>query len=110
MNPDKIRILEQKLKEFLSKTPEELHEIDENPKYDGLFDIIEEMSDVVESSLGYKTFLAANSGLMSSPIQVNSNLPYRIESSSGREVCGQMKNISDNSLSANEDDNYEWAA
>lgn len=110
MNPEKIRILEQKLAEFLSKTPEEMHEIDENPKYDGLFDIIEEMSAVVESSCGYKTFLDVNSGLMPSPIQVILGLPYRTEGSSGRDVCGQMKIFSDNSLSANEDYDYAWAA
>ena len=54
MIPEKTKILQQKLEDFLAKTPDELHEIDKNPKYDGLFDIIEEMSKVVESSLGHE--------------------------------------------------------
>ena len=44
---EKKAIIEAKVKEFLAKTPEELHAIDEDPKYDGLFDIIDEMSECV---------------------------------------------------------------
>lgn len=36
-----------KLKEFLNLSKEEKHNIDNNPKYDGLFSIIDEMSSVV---------------------------------------------------------------
>lgn len=38
----------QKAQEFLSLSPEEKHAIDNDPRYDGLFQIIQEMSDSVE--------------------------------------------------------------
>lgn len=109
MSPEKIRILQQKLKEFLAKTPEELRAIDENPKYDGLFDIIEEMSGAVESSHGYRTFLQVSSA-MSFLIQRNSDLPYRLKSSFENEPCGKVEKCDVNSLPSNGDYEYSWAA
>ena len=56
MTLEKKKFVQQKLKEFLSLSLEEKHAIDENPQYDGLFSIIQEMSDIVESSQEYKIF------------------------------------------------------
>lgn len=109
MRPEEIRILQQKLKEFLAKTPDELREIDENPRYDGLFDIIEEMSEVVESSHGYRKFLEASS-ITSFLIHGNSDYPYRLMSSFGSEFYGKVENVDVNSLSSNGDYEYSWAA
>lgn len=50
MTPEKRKIIQSKLNEFLSMSPEEKHTIDENQKLDGLFDIIQEMSDIVEEN------------------------------------------------------------
>ena len=47
MTNEKKAIIEAKTREFLAKTPEELHAIDNDPKYDGLFDIIDEMAAMV---------------------------------------------------------------
>ena len=60
MTPEQRQFIQQKLKEFLSLSPEEKHAIDENPQYDGLFGIIQEMSDIVESSHEYKIFMEEN--------------------------------------------------
>ena len=49
MSPEKARILQEKLDTFLAKTSEELQAIEDDPKYDGLFDIIEEMSAAIEA-------------------------------------------------------------
>ena len=43
MTPEKRKIIQSKLKEFLALSPEEKHAIDSNPKYDGLFSIIQEI-------------------------------------------------------------------
>lgn len=50
MHPDKLSILQKKLNDFLSLPPEIKHAIDTDPAYDGLFDILDELSEVVESA------------------------------------------------------------
>ena len=60
MTPEKRKAIQQKLDEFLSMSPEEKHAIDENSKYDGLFSIIQKMSDIVASSHECKMFLEDN--------------------------------------------------
>ena len=51
MTPEKRKIIQSKLKEFLALSPEEKHAIDSNPKYDGLFSIIQEMSDIIDEAV-----------------------------------------------------------
>lgn len=55
---EKDDIFQRMLEKFLAKTPEELHEIDENPRYDGgLFDVFQEVSDLLEETEEYQKFL-----------------------------------------------------
>lgn len=49
-NDDKINILNKKIKDFFNLSECEKHNIDNNEKYDGIFDLIDEMSNVVISS------------------------------------------------------------
>ena len=49
MHPDKLLILQKKLDDFLSLPPEIKHSIDTNSSYDGIFDILDELSEVAES-------------------------------------------------------------
>lgn len=50
MTPEeKRRIIRQKLEAFLSLPPEEKLAIDEDPRNDGLFNTLQEMSDIVAS-------------------------------------------------------------
>ena len=48
-NDDKINILNKKIKGFFNLSDYEKHNIDNNEKYDGIFDLIDEMSNVVIS-------------------------------------------------------------
>lgn len=48
LSKKKAEAVQEKLREFLNKSPEELQAIDTDTKYDGLFDTIDEISDVVE--------------------------------------------------------------
>lgn len=43
----KTEILNEKLKKFLNLSTEEKNKIDNDEKYDGLFDIIDEMSNII---------------------------------------------------------------
>lgn len=45
----KLEILNEKLKKFLNLSTEEKNKIDNDEKYDGLFDIIDEMSNIIIS-------------------------------------------------------------
>lgn len=45
----KLEILNEKLKKFLNLSTEEKNKIDNDEKYDGLFDIINEMSNIIIS-------------------------------------------------------------
>lgn len=45
----KLEILNEKLKKFLNLSIEEKNNIDNDEKYDGLFDIIDEMSNIIIS-------------------------------------------------------------
>lgn len=45
----KTEILNEKLKKFLNLSTEEKNKIDNDEKYDGLFDIIDEMSNIIIS-------------------------------------------------------------
>ena len=109
MNSEKRRIIQQKLKEFLSMLPEEKHAIDENSKYDGLFSIIQEMSDIVASSHEYKIFLeyCNNIPLLHFDIDVARNYNVTYLPKSGVEniyIDGDFPQYT------NEDYEYSWAA
>lgn len=108
MIPEKTQLIQQKLKEFLSLSPEEKRAIDENPQYDGLFCIIQEMSDIIEASYEYEIFINENNALpllsiergiyshgtmYSSPINIKEEYPDKIFSQH-----------------INEDYGYSWAA
>ena len=109
MNPEKRRIIQQKLKEFLSLSPEEKHAIDENSKYDGLFSIIQKMSDIVASSHEYKMFLEDCNNIPLFPLDMDVDRNYNV---TYLPKSGVEKTYIDGDFPqyTNEDYEYSWAA
>jgi len=109
MNPEKRRIIQQKLKEFLSMSPEEKHAIDENSKYDGLFSIIQKMSDIVASSHEYKMFLEDCNNIPLFPLDMDVDRNYNV---TYLPKSGVEKTYIDGDFPqyTNEDYEYSWAA
>lgn len=109
MNPEKRRLIQQKLQEFLSLSPEEKHAIDENPQYDGLFCILQEMSDVVESSHEYEIFMRENNDISFLPVNIDTGNSHNIVYSPTSDT---EEEYTDNDLSQHIDEDYEysWAA
>lgn len=109
MTPEeKRRIIRQRLEEFLALPLEEMLAIGEDPRNDGLFDTLQEMSDIVESCLEYP--ISYDEGKITSlplPERLIADRPSVEYSSRGRE-----ENIDGMDLSPkiNEDDDYSWAA
>lgn len=65
MNKEKDEVFQQMLEKFLAKTPEELHEIDNDPRYDGgLFASLQEMNDYLEEKENKMYRLEIKAGYM----------------------------------------------
>ena len=90
-------------------SPEEKHAIYENSKYDGLFSIIQKMSDIVASSHEYKMFLEDCNNIPLFPLDMDVDRNYNV---TYLPKSGVEKTYIDGDFPqyTNEDYEYSWAA